>query len=246
MFLNLDSHVQAIVLPQLQQAEESDIWDYNTILDQLTRVFDNPNKVQQAEDRLLPLRQGRDSAPTYISKFERVLYEARGQNWPDINKISIFRNGLNSTIRDGLSEQLNLPQRYPDFVRIVQQLASQSSSSTVPFDDGSEATDIGGIAINSINIRSPQSTPRSVPRSTPTQSTSSPTSSHARSISPTCREQYRSEGRCVRYRSYDHWVRSCPLQPYKKQKAKRIPTSDQKSDKLDLDAGIRWLQKGRI
>ena len=243
VFLNLDSHVQAIVLPQLQQAEESDIWDYNTILDQLTLVFDNPNKVQHAEDRLLSLRQGRDSAPTYISKFERILYVARGQNWPDINKISIFRNGLNSTIRDRLSEQLNLPQRYPDFVRIVQQLASQSSSSTVqPSDDGSETTDIGGIAINSINIPSPRFTPRS----TPTQSTSSLTGSRARSISPACREQYRSEGRCLRCGSHDHWVRSCPLQPYKKQKAKRIPTSDQKSDKLDLDAGIRWLQKGRI
>jgi len=80
VFLNLESSVQAMVLPQLGQAEKSNIWDYNSILDQLTRVYDNPNKVQEAEDRLLSLRQGNDSVPTYISKFERVLYEAYGQD----------------------------------------------------------------------------------------------------------------------------------------------------------------------
>jgi hypothetical protein len=42
------------------------------------RVYNNLNKVQQAEDRLLSLRQDNDLVPTYISKFERVLYEADG------------------------------------------------------------------------------------------------------------------------------------------------------------------------
>jgi len=32
IFLNLNSSVQAIILPQLGQAEESNIWDYNLIL----------------------------------------------------------------------------------------------------------------------------------------------------------------------------------------------------------------------
>jgi len=45
IFLNLNSHAQAMVLPQLGQAEESNRWDYNTILDQLARVYNNPNKV---------------------------------------------------------------------------------------------------------------------------------------------------------------------------------------------------------
>ncbi|KIM93062.1 hypothetical protein OIDMADRAFT_64132, partial [Oidiodendron maius Zn] len=58
VFLNLDSHIQAMVLPQLAQAEESESWDYNTILAQLSRVYDNPNKIQEAEDRLLSLQQG--------------------------------------------------------------------------------------------------------------------------------------------------------------------------------------------
>ena len=83
-----------MVLPQLSQAEETQQWDYHTILDQLAQVYDNPNKVQEAEDKLFTLKQGTDSLPTYVAKFEQVLYKACGQNWPNVNKISAFRNGL--------------------------------------------------------------------------------------------------------------------------------------------------------
>ena len=82
------------VLPQLTRAGKIQEWDYMTILNQLTGVYDNPNKVQEAEDKLLTIKQGTDTVPVYIAKFERVLYEARGQNWPDVNNISTFRNRL--------------------------------------------------------------------------------------------------------------------------------------------------------
>jgi hypothetical protein len=68
------------------------------ILDQLSRVYDNPNKQQEAEDKLYTLKQGNDSLPVYIAKFERTLYEAGGQSWSDVNKISSFWNGLNLAI----------------------------------------------------------------------------------------------------------------------------------------------------
>jgi len=44
VYLNLDLCVQAMVLPQLPQADKTS-HDYNMILDQLTHVYDNPNKV---------------------------------------------------------------------------------------------------------------------------------------------------------------------------------------------------------
>ncbi|OQD60028.1 hypothetical protein PENPOL_c031G04805 [Penicillium polonicum] len=44
VFLNLLSQVQAMVLPQLATARDSGVHDYNTILDSLRRVYDNPNK----------------------------------------------------------------------------------------------------------------------------------------------------------------------------------------------------------
>ena len=109
-----------MVLPQLSQAEESGIWDYNLILNQLSCVYNNLNKVIEAEDKLYHLKQSPNNlAAAYIAKFERVLYEARGQDWPDASKISTFRQGLNSSIWNCLAQQLNLPRTYKEFLRIV-------------------------------------------------------------------------------------------------------------------------------
>ncbi|PMD19346.1 hypothetical protein NA56DRAFT_575603, partial [Hyaloscypha hepaticicola] len=57
----------------------------------------------EAEDKLFQLKQGTDSLPVFITKFEQTLYEAGGQSWPDINKISSFRNSLNSALRNRLA-----------------------------------------------------------------------------------------------------------------------------------------------
>jgi hypothetical protein len=222
VYLNLDSHVQAMVLPQLSQAEDSESWDYRTILQQLSRVYDNPNKVQEAEDKLFALKQGSDSIPTYTAKFERVLYEARGQDWPDVNKISTFRNGLNSTIRSRLAQQLSLPRSYAEFVRIVQQLAGSSSSSgfssygrqhSTPHGQtdshkpaAGDAMDIGYIGL--IDKEQPTSPSR------------------AQSVSPSQRDQLRKQGRCVRCSSHDHWVAQCPLQPHKPGKVTVMAIND--------------------
>ena len=150
---------------------------------------------------------------------------------------------MSSIIRSRLNQQLNLPQRYSDFIRIVQQLAGRSFSySTVqPSGNGnnqrgSEPMDIGAITINSIDVPTPRST-----------------SPRARSISPARRNRYRYEGRCVQCGSFSHWVKNCPLQlyssslwPHKKQTGKRTPASDQESDKSDIDEEIGQLQRGEI
>jgi len=64
---NLETNVQAMVLPQLADAETQGVWEYNTILDQLARVFENPNQQQEAEDALHNIRQGdKESLPSYM------------------------------------------------------------------------------------------------------------------------------------------------------------------------------------
>jgi hypothetical protein len=88
-------------------------------LEQLARVYDNPNKRQEVEDKLYRLKQGTDSLPTYVVKFERTLYEAGGGTWTDVNKIVSFRNGLNDAIRSRLQNQLNLPTTYLEYLRTV-------------------------------------------------------------------------------------------------------------------------------
>ncbi|KAJ5121186.1 uncharacterized protein N7515_009147 [Penicillium bovifimosum] len=137
VYLNLSASIQAMVLPQLATARKNKTHDFNTILDQLRRVYDNPNKIQEAGDRLLSVKRVADeSLAAYIAKFDRLLYEAQGQEWPDVTKISAFRKGLQSSIRNRLSQQLNLPRTYAEFLRVVQQLAgysfSHTTSSTTP------------------------------------------------------------------------------------------------------------------
>lgn len=221
VYLNLESNVQATVLPQLAHAERNSTWECDSILQQLIRVYDNPNKVQEAEDKLLGIKQGTDSIPTYIAKFERVLYEASGQDWPDINKISVFRNGLSSTVRNRLNQQLNLPQRYPDFIRIVQQLAGRGHS--FPDAPGAghtfqpraiaqraqpahDAMDLNTVQFNQLNLADARATferrDRAVQRRI---------AQRARPVSPTRRQQYRDEGRCVRCGGIGHWVAHCPF-----------------------------------
>ena len=83
-----------------------------------------------AQQRSYTIQQDTDTLAAYIAKFERILYEAHGHDWPDVNKISTFRKGLNQTLRNRLNQQLNLPRTYPNFLRITQQLASYSGSSS--------------------------------------------------------------------------------------------------------------------
>jgi len=130
VYFALESKVQAMVLPQLSYAEEEEIWNPQSILDQLARVCDNPNKLNEAKDRLHAVKQGDDSLSTYIAKFERLLFEARGHNWDNDRKISAFRYGLNSTIKNRLAQQLELPDIYADFLFTVQKLSSRSGNSS--------------------------------------------------------------------------------------------------------------------
>ena len=65
-----------MVLPQLSYAKTNHVYDYELILNQLLRVYNNPNKVQEAENKLHHLRQSTNSLPAYIAKFKRVLYKA--------------------------------------------------------------------------------------------------------------------------------------------------------------------------
>lgn len=80
VYLKLDSSVQARVLPQVSIANEAQKWDYNSILDELARVYDNSNKreeTEEAKDSLYALRQGNDSPLASNAKLEEIL-------WPDV------------------------------------------------------------------------------------------------------------------------------------------------------------------
>ena len=45
VYSNLESNIQVMVLPQLFYAKTSHVYNYKSILNQLLRVYNNPNKV---------------------------------------------------------------------------------------------------------------------------------------------------------------------------------------------------------
>jgi hypothetical protein len=197
----LESTVQSIVLPQLARAEEDEVWSYQSILDQLSRAYDNPNKTQEAEERLHRIDQGSDPVPTYILRFERQLYEARGHKWSDDRKIAAFRYGLSTTIKNRLATQLELPTKYSKFLRVVQQLSSRSAAPSTlpsahaqhhvsrPSNARADPMDLSTLEIGAIDVAFTQPT-------------------RVRPTSPT-RQSYKESGACMRCGSYDHWLDEC-------------------------------------
>lgn len=64
-------------MPQLAQAEDS-IYDPQYIIKQLARLFNDPNKIRQAEEKLQALKMGDlDHLTAFLSRFKRLLYTAK-------------------------------------------------------------------------------------------------------------------------------------------------------------------------
>jgi Retrotransposon gag protein len=216
VYLNLEPTVQSTVLPQLAAAKASKSWDPSSILTQLQRIYHDPHKAKRAEDRLFELSQGStESLASYIARFERAIFEANAVNWPDANKIPVFRKGLRQVIKDRLDTQLLLPSDYPAFLKVVQQLSGRSSASasaSVPASTPaprfqpvtqqrpSDPMDLSNLELNTLSFQTGQR-PASPPR--------------ARSTSPAQRQVLRLEGKCVRCGSLRHWVSDCPLEPHR-------------------------------
>lgn len=123
---NLESKIQALVLPLASEVQLKP----SLIFDSLARIYEDPNKVGRASERLTQLRQGTDSLPHFLAKFERTLFEAQALDWPDLAKISTLRAGLNDHLKRKLEVQLVVPVRYDDFVRALHQLSGYAKSAS--------------------------------------------------------------------------------------------------------------------
>lgn len=158
LYGRLEGKVQSLVTPQLTVAEATQQYDRDSILQQLARIYDDPHKIRDAEDKLQSLEQGQtDSLPTYLAKFERLLYKAKANLWLDTTKIALLRKGLNKTARDRLDTQVLIPDKYDDFVALLQKLSgsSGSGSGTRPNHGGPkpEPMQIGAIGAISVKER---------------------------------------------------------------------------------------------
>lgn len=117
----LDAKIQSMVLPLAEQDGEA---TPEAILATLARIYDDPNKKEKAAEKLTKMRQHQDEAfSAYLARFERTLYQADAQSWPDPAKLAALRTGLSNELKKKLEVQLILPTNYHDFVKALHQLA---------------------------------------------------------------------------------------------------------------------------
>lgn len=74
--------------------------DYESFTKTLSEIFEEPDRVQSAMNRLSNLHQGSDSAAEYTSKFKQL---ACSVPWDELALTHQFRLGLNGQIKDFLA-----------------------------------------------------------------------------------------------------------------------------------------------
>jgi hypothetical protein len=89
----------------------------------LSLQFENRQLVEQSNQELNRLRQGRTPFPEFISEFERLLLLAGGQMWPDDVRIARLRSAINQEMRQAIIGQV-LPIEYEAFVEHLHRVAN--------------------------------------------------------------------------------------------------------------------------
>src|SRR5436190_18215047 len=184
----LEAGQQGLALPLLDAAESMQTWNHEGIFSLLERVHHNPYAQQEARDRLTHIRQGTEEGlSAYIARFERLLYEAGAKDsWPDDIKISTFTNGLRSTLKTLVQQQLTVPSEYNSYVQLVQQLDHRSRSSAPrpsPSAPAGDPMQISSLVVGTLDPLLDRQ--------------------RAASTSPELRWDRRKQGLCVRFGSQD-------------------------------------------
>ena len=188
VYSSLSTKVQALMLPIVRKGSEDEEWDPETLVNHLRRTYDDPNKKKKAGQSLIELSQGSTHISVYIPQFERVLFEAGADTWPDDAKITTLVSGLNQGIRQRIDSQASIPTTYDTFVRMIQTLGNQFGNGNGNGGNGGNGN--GGNGMDWVR-----------------------TAGVAIAVSKEKRQQWRNKGRCVRCGSKDHWVKDCSRQP---------------------------------
>lgn len=188
IYSSLGTKIQGLVLNFVRHAQEKEEWKPLALLDYLGRSYDDPNKIKKAGQRLMEFRQDSTSIAAYIPQFERILYEAGANAWPDDARITTLVGGLNKYTRQRLDAQLTLPTNYDDFVRTLQTLGNQFG----PVHNDNSNGNGNAMEWEPVSVSATKTAP---------------------AVSREQRQTWRDQGKCVRCGSNKHWVKECKSLP---------------------------------
>jgi len=86
--------------------------NFQAFVDQFQEIFADPTRVQDAERRLLILKQGKRSVAQLLPEFQTLVFIT---GWDEKNLFRIFLDTLNDEVRDELLRE-NRPAKFHDYV----------------------------------------------------------------------------------------------------------------------------------
>lgn len=192
-------------------------WDPQLFIKHLDTMFGDPNEAQKAMDKLYDHKQG-DKQPfiNYLAKFEQLVADAGGSNWPDHTKLLLVNGGINKRIRSALVSA-KVPKDYAGWVREVTEIAYKAefagSWPTPPRQDPAtvQPRDTPHIDPGGDTIMGGINAARTAPAGGP--ATDKPRAPRAVWVSREIMDQRRNDGLCLRCGGENHRVASCRLRP---------------------------------
>ena len=85
--------------------------NFQAFVDQFAEIFADPTRVQDAERRLLTLKQGKRSVAQLLPEFQTLVFIT---GWNEKNLFRIFLDTLNDDVR----AQRNFPQSQPGLLQL--------------------------------------------------------------------------------------------------------------------------------
>ena len=111
------------MLPYVKRAQDANDCAADAFVAYVQSTFEDPNQAKKAGQRLTKIRQGKRSIATYIPEFERLLFQARADKWPDEARIVLLVTSLNRETQDRL-EGKDWPETYTQFTAFLRRQES--------------------------------------------------------------------------------------------------------------------------
>jgi hypothetical protein len=122
---SLDDTPAKMVLAYVERARKMNDEDPDQFMAYLNNIYGDDNAKERANNKLNSMSQGKEAFATFLPKFERTLAEAGGGEWTDEVKINTLKRMLNQELRRSLVYIPIHPEKYNDFIRTMQTLASR-------------------------------------------------------------------------------------------------------------------------
>jgi hypothetical protein len=114
----LKDNAYNLILPKTQYSVPQFI-DYPQLLEYLEQAFSNPNRVQNAQDRLYILKQKNQDFSVYLSEFQRLALEGE---MPDSALTPLLYQGISRELQDMLLHNPAPTREFQPFARHLQEL----------------------------------------------------------------------------------------------------------------------------